>query len=232
MAGKGELYLHEQVMLMALNDERGTLQPGAGNSHYALAAAVLSELLLRERISITDDKKKFVEVVNAKPVSEPILDECLEKISTAKRRRRAADWVASFASQGKVGQRIAEQLCDRGILHETEGRILLIFKRKLFPEIDHKPEQHLMEELRRAIWSDPGQMIKPKMVALIGLANATGLLSVYFNRKELKERKARIAEIVKGGAISGATSEAIAAAQAAMMAMIATTAAISAATSH
>jgi alkylhydroperoxidase/carboxymuconolactone decarboxylase family protein YurZ len=160
------------------------------------------------------------------------VDECLEKIATAKRRRRASDWVTSFASQGKVGRRIAERLCDRGILREAEGRILLIFKRKLFPEIDHKPEQHLIDELRRAIWSDYGQTIKPKMAALVGLANATGLLSVYFKRKELKERKARIAEIVKGAAISGATSEAIAAAQAAMMAMIATTAAITAASSN
>jgi len=222
MATNSNLYLHEQVMLMALNDERGTLQPGAGNSVWAIAAAVLSELLLRERISITDDKKKFVEVINTKRIGEPILDECLEKISTAKRRRRVVDWINAFAWIHKVSHRIAEHLCDRGILRLEEGTILLIFKRKVFPEIDHRPEQQLIEELRQAIWSDRGQPVKPRTAALIGLANATGLLNVYFKSKELKERKARIEEIVAGSVISGATKDAIAA-HAAMMAIIATT---------
>ena len=222
MAANSELYLHEQVMLMALNDKRGTLQPGAGNSIWAIAAAVLSELLLRERISITDDKKQFVEVINAKRVGEPILDECLEKIATAKRRRRVVDWINSFAWIHKVSHRIAQRLCDRGILKVEEGTILLIFRRKIFPEIDHRPEQRLIDELKAAIWSDHGHPVKPQTAALIGLANATGLLNVYFKSKELKERKSRIAEIIDGSVISGATKEAINA-HAALMTMIMTT---------
>ena len=93
-----ELFLHEQVMLLALRDEKGTIESRAGWYSLAMGGALLSELLLAECIRIdSGKKKKLVERADGRPLGDPILDECLELVETAKRRRSAQDWVGRFS---------------------------------------------------------------------------------------------------------------------------------------
>jgi hypothetical protein len=234
-AHEDDLYLHEQIMLLALRDDKGTIESRAGMYSYALAGAILSELLLAERIRVTEDKKKLVDLVSHQPMNEPVMDECLGLIATAKRRRKAADWVARFTRVRNLRHRVAEGLCRRGILRDSEDKVLLIFTRRIYPEIDPAPERRLVERLREAIFSDAAD-VEPRTAIVLSLAHGTGMLGVHFDRKELKTRKRRIEQIANGDLIGGATREAVqaaqAAAQAAQAAIIAATVATTVVTTH
>ena len=210
------LYLHEEIMLLALRDEGGTVELGSMYL-YAIAGAVLSELLLVGRISVEEGKKKLVNVVSNEPLGEPIIDECLEKIVTAKRRANSQTWVQRFSSMKKLHHRVAYGLCERGILRADEGTVLLIFRRKIYPEIDPQPERRLIERLRGAIFGN-SQRLDSRTAILISLANGTNLLSIPFSKKDLKKRKRRIEQISKGEMMGEATKAAVEAAQAAIVA--------------
>jgi hypothetical protein len=211
------LFLHEEVMLLALRDEEGTIASGA-MYQYAIGAAVLAELLLGERITVEQvRKRKFVNLVSSAPLGDPLIDECLEKIGRAKRRAVLQTWVSRFANVKHLKHRVAQRLCDRGILRASEDKILLIFTRKIYPEINPEPEREMIERLRKAIFTDATD-VASRTVVLLSLVSKTGLLNVVFNKKDLKSRKARIKQVVDGEMTGKAAAEAIQAMQAAIMA--------------
>ncbi len=210
------LFFHEEIMLLALHDEEGTIASGT-MYQYAIGAAVLSELLLNKRIAVGESRrKKLVNLISSQPLGEPLIDQCLEKISNAKRRASLQTWVSRFASVKNLKHRVALQLCQRGILRASEDKILLLFTRKIYPEVNPEPERKLIERLRQAIFTD-SRDIDPRTVVLVSLANSTGLLKVVFDKKKLKGRKARIKEIIDGEITGKAAKEAIQAMQAAVM---------------
>jgi hypothetical protein len=210
------LFLHEEILLLALRDEEGTIASGT-MYQYAIGAALLAELLLSKRIEVEQSgKKKLVNLISPSPLSEPLIDECLEKVGSAKRRAVLQTWVSRFAGVKNLKHRVAQQLCRRGILRAEEDKVLLIFTRKIYPEVNPEPEAELIERLRHAIFTD-AEDIDPRTVVLLSLANSTGLLKVVFDKKKLKGRKARIKQIVDGEITGKAATEAIQAMQAAVM---------------
>ncbi len=217
------LFLHEEIMLLALRDEQGTV---VGGTHYsfALGGAILAELLLQERVKVDDSRrKKLLTVKSAKPIGEPLLDECLEKVRSAKRRASLQTWVGRFAGIKQLRHRVALALCERGILRADEDTVLLIFKRKVYPELDPKPERELIERLRQAVFTYTNEL-DPHTVVLAALAHGSGILKVVFDKKKLKARKKRLEQLTKGNVAGKATKEAIEAMQAAVVAaMVATT---------
>lgn len=216
---KPDLFLHEQIMLLALRDEKGTLESRTGMHSLAVAGGILSELLLEGCIAVGEDKKKLVDPVKVKRLWDPILEECLGRIAGAKRRRSASNWVCNFAHTKRLRHRVAERLCQRGILRDSEDKVLLFFRRKIYPTIDPGPERRLISRLRRGIFSDSAT-IEPRTAVLIALAHATGMLPIHFDKKELRKQKARLERITKGDLVGGATRAAVQAAQAAAMAAI------------
>ena len=156
-----------------------------------------------------------------------LLDECLDLIASAKKRRRAAGWVGRFTRIKNLRHRAAEGLCRRGILRDAEDKILLVFTRKIYPTIDPVPERRIVERLRNAIVGSSTD-IDSNTALLVALAHPTGLLGVHFEKKKLRARKARIEKITSGELVGKATREAVRAAQQA--AMVAVTAATTAAT--
>lgn len=215
MTTQRHFYLHEEILLLALRDEQGTIAPGT-MYQYAIGGAVLAELLLSKRISVEDTKKKLVNVVDTEPVGEPLIDECLEKIGCAKRRASLQTWVSRIAGFKNLKHRVAQRLCHKGILRADEDKILLLFTRRIYPEVDPAPERRLIERLRRAIFTETMD-VEPRTVVLVSLANSANLLRVVFDKKKLKNYKKRIEQIVNGEIAGKATKEAIEAMQAAVM---------------
>ncbi len=95
MAHVKALALYEEIMLLALRNERGTV--ATSYSEYAVAGAVLAELLLDRRISVDDTRKQLVDLDNSQPTSDPIIDECLETMKAGKRRASLPMWVSRLA---------------------------------------------------------------------------------------------------------------------------------------
>jgi len=210
------LFLHEEILLLALRDEEGTIASGT-MYQYAIGAALLAELLLSKRIEVDQSgKKKLVNLVSTIPLGEPLIDECLGKVTNAKRRAVLQTWVSRFASIKNLKHRVAQQLCRRGILRADEDKVLLLFTRKIYPEVNPGPERELNRRLEHAIFNETRD-IDPRTVVLLSLANSTGLLNIVFDKKMLKGRKARIEQIVNGEITGKAAKEAIQAIQAAVM---------------
>ena len=223
---KTDLYLHQQMLLLILRDREGTVESRAGMYRIALGGAIFCELMLQGRIEIEEGKKAWVSVADQTPMSDPLLDEALEMIST-KRRRQASAWINSLAGMKRLRHRIAEGLCRQHILKDSQDTVLLIFKRKIYPTIDPLPERALLKDIKAAINSTTSQ-VDARTGLLISLANATGTLRAHFDKRELKRRARRIEQIAEGQLLSGAAKAAVQAAQAA--AVIAVTAATTATT--
>ena len=215
MKAQDQLYLHEEIMLLALKDKEGTIASGT-NYQFALAGALLAELLLNQRISVLEKKKKKYAVVKSSTlIGDPVVDECLEKVVNAKKQQQLQTWVSRFSGVKNLKNRVATRLVHRGILRADEDKVLLLFTRKIYPEINPEPEKKMIERMRQAIFTETEE-IDPRTVVLLSLANSTQLLKVIFDKKELKSRKKRIERIVNGELIGKATKEAIEAVQAAV----------------
>jgi len=216
MRKENSLHLHEEIMLLVLRDREGTLVSGTMYS-YAIGGAVLAELLIEKRIDIEAVKKKnYARVLSPAPTGDPLIDEGLAKLAAAKKRAQLQTWVAKFAQTKNLKHRVAEQLARRGTLRIDEDKVLGIFTRKIYPEVDPRPERELIERLRKAIFSDIGE-VDPRTAVLLSLAKSADLLKLVFDKKQLKGRKARIEQVVNGEMTGKATQEAIQAMQAAVM---------------
>ncbi|MFC1554452.1 GPP34 family phosphoprotein [candidate division KSB1 bacterium] len=215
MSFSNDLFLHEEVLLLALKDKEGTIV-SSSMYHYALGGAIAAELLMGKRIAVGDDKKKKVMLIDEKSFNDPILDECMEKLKTAKKPAVLQTWVSKFASIKKLKHRIAEQLCRKGILREDEGKVMLLFKRKIYPEVNPIPEKKLIDRIHKAIFTDTDE-IDSRTIVIVALAKSSNLLNANFDKKELKTRKKRIEQIISGDVVGKATKEAIEAVQVAIM---------------
>lgn len=224
------LHLHEEILLLALRDEKGTVIQGPMYQH-AMAGAILAELLLAKRIEVEEGRKKLVNVLSDKPMGEPVIDESLEKMATARRRATLQTWVSRLTSIKRFKHRVAEGLCRRKILKADEGTVLLIFRRKLYPEVNPQPERKLIERMRKAIFTATRD-VDPRTVVLISLAKSADLLKIPFDKKKLRQRKERIARLTSGEIMGKATREAVQATQAAVTVACIMPAITAAAVSH
>jgi len=209
-----DLSLFEEVILLTLKDEKGTFY--AKNYLPAVAGAIMAEFLLTGRIEI-EGKRKLVNLISEEPFGDPLLDEILLKIQGAKRRASLQTWVQRITTTSKLSRRTLEGLCRRNILREDEQQILVLFKHKVYPEVDHTAEQRIIWKLHEAIFS-LREDLEPRVVVLLALAKAADLLAIPFERRELKEQKQRIKSIINGDLIGEATKGAIEATQAAIVA--------------
>lgn len=216
MEPSNKLHIYEEILLLALRDKKGTMLFGI-NYPQALAGALLAELLLINKIEIeSSGKRKFVKLVNQKSTRNTLLDECIGKIASAKRRARPQNWVMRFANISKLKHKAAQSLCRKRILKMEEDKVLLLFSRKIYPELNPVPEKKLMEKMQTAIFGNSKE-IDPETVILISICNSTGILRQIFDKSKLKERKSRIKDITTGNLIGQATKDAIEAMQAAIM---------------
>ena len=224
------LLLHEELMLLALHDEKGTFL--GTHTSIGLGGAIAAELLLQERIRIDESRRwrKLVEVREIRRTEDSVLNECLKRIRGAKRRASVQTWISRFSSMSKLRHRVAGRLCERGILKADEKQLLVLFRQRIYPEIDPGPERQIIERLRGAIFSEDRE-VEPRTVVLASLAHAVGLLNPIFGRRELRPRKQRIKSLTKGDLIGKATSDAVEAAQAAVAAAAVMPAIIAASTS-
>jgi len=234
MNDRPDLRLHEEALLLALKDDRGT--PNSSQYGFALGGALLAELLLEGRLVLEEKPRRkplkpgkkpsyLVAIDDSKPFADPVLDECLHRVSTSKKPRSPEDWVTRFAQLKDLKRRIAVGLCRKGILREREDRILVLFRRTAYPTLDGTPEKKVVERLRDAVQGD-SMDLDARTAVLVALANGTGLLKPVLGKDLVKRRKQRIEEIAEGDIVGEATKAAIQAAQAAVIA--ATTAATAA----
>jgi golgi phosphoprotein 3 len=214
-----KLLLHHELLLLALADDSGKVAFGDMLT-IGLGGALLTELLLAERIAVVRDttglKRSWVEVRDRTPLGDALLDNALEQLATAKRRVQMSTAVTRLGGRRRLRHDVALALCARGILREDEQRILALFRRKVYPTVNPKPEQALVRRIRDVL--DGGKTPDARTAALIGIAGLTNTLRAIYDRKTLWALKPRLKALAESHAGSRAAKEAVAAVHAAIMA--------------
>lgn len=210
-----QLHLHHEITLLALNDLKGTF--AGGMSIYCVAGAMVSELLLQEKIDASSDKQQIVRVIDSESSGDEILDELISDIRSSPKPKSLKDWVFHASRIPKLQHRIADQLCDMGILHHDEKKILWLFTQHVYPELDGTAENQLRDRMANVMFDEK---VKPdaRTAVLISLAHHASLLNNNFVKDELQQHQERIKSLADGDILAtGATKSAIDAVQAAIM---------------
>lgn len=207
------LRLHEELLLLALRESEGTTHWVAWPT--AVGAALLAELVADGRVTLRPDGRKlFVEPADPLPPGEPLLDECLAKVVAAPRRAQAGSWIARFSGAKQLKARIAQGLCRQGVLRADERTVLLLFRQQIYPEVDPRPEREIRERLRRLVLAETTRRDE-RTLLLLSLADAGGLLPLLFEKRQLKERRQWVAQLVADEPLGRRVREIVAAAHAA-----------------
>ncbi|MHB1405166.1 MAG: GOLPH3/VPS74 family protein [Desulfitobacteriaceae bacterium] len=200
------LSLPEELLLLALNEEKGTFSWVASSKlPYVLAGSLLMELILRKRLAV---EPKRLEVLDRTPTGLPLLDEILKSIDSSKKVRPADVWV------GKIGRRIKpmkvellEELVDKGILHSEEHLVFGIFPTTRYPLRDDRPKKTIISNVRSLILRREAP--DPRQMMLIALVYTIGLTHVLFDKEERRDARKRVGEIAKPLPITQAINKAI-----------------------
>ena len=211
------LRLHEEILLLVLRDEEGTVASGP-LFEYAMAGGILAELLLADRLAVESTGKKNKQTVRLKsmtPMSDDVIDECLSKVRSASKPKSPQHWVSKFAQTKDLKARVATRLCDLGILRADRQKILWIFSRDVFPEVDHSAEAEIVARLEDAVFSE-SRDVEARTILLTSLADSADLLGLVFDKKALKARKDRIKLLSEGEVVGRATGQAVQAVRAAL----------------
>ncbi len=209
-----KLNLAEELLLLALNDEKGTvLMAGSMGLSYGLAGALLFELVEAGLLRI--EGKDLVAAAGS--TRDEILGEVLGIIRSAKRTRDLKYWVGKIGrSGGQHKKKLLDRLVDRRILQKEDHRLLLIFPTKRYPQTDPMPEYGIRERVRQALRG----MTPPdaRTAALISLVQACDLTGTLFDKGERREAKKRAKEISAGQPVGSAVARVIEAAKAGVVA--------------
>ncbi|NOY22711.1 MAG: GPP34 family phosphoprotein [Acidobacteria bacterium] len=229
-----KLTLSEQLLLLALKDEKGTVVSKAGMAvDFGLAGALLLELTMDERIDIRDGK---LVVQNATPSGDPLHDEVLTILAAkAGKLKPMKYWVPRLASKmRKLRHKIADRLVLSGILRLEKKRILSIFPSVRYPTANPLPELKVREQLKHTVLEGNSPSMETRMI--LNLVKACNLSDEVFGKDKRKQVKVRFKQLEQepgdSEIVGKAVSEAVQAVQAAIMISITTAVIASSAASH
>ena len=206
----------EDLLLCLTGDDTGRLLVSGPEADVGLGGALLVELALRERVTVTPGRAGRLTVLDAGPTGEPLLDDALATL-TAKEGRRPQSAVTALGRGTR--ERVYARLVEAGILDADERRLLGLFPSRSWPTAQPAHEESVRARLAQALGT--GTTDDPRLAALVSLLLAVGALhkvlspeSLGLTRRELTARGRGIAE---GEWAGRAVREAIAGANAAIM---------------
>lgn len=155
------LTLMEEVLLVGLKDKEGYLLFWNDNISYALRGCVLLELAFRNKITLVNDpaRRRFdlcdrlVEVIDAEPTGEHLLDEALKTMKNDEGHLSVANWIDLLSGETwnlmkisyqmkQVRERLAKGLVDKGILR-TERKNFFLFDMATHPVADKISKEYV-----------------------------------------------------------------------------------------
>ncbi|RUO43962.1 hypothetical protein CWE15_01910 [Aliidiomarina taiwanensis] len=209
-----DLTLYQAIMLLSLCEEKGTMN--GMYVEYATAGALAAELLLLGRIQVQEDNKNRVAVVTESSTGDALLDEALALIAKSKRPKKLKDWIFKLGGIKDLKHKVANSLAESGIVSADKEKILWLFERRVYPEINPIPEQQLRQAMRQLVL-DENQEVDSRTAIVTALANSAKLLPQVFSKQELRQHKKRIQQLERGELVSQAAKETVQAIQAAIM---------------
>lgn len=206
------LTLPEELILLALDGETGSVSSCSARLPFALAGAVLAELLLTGRIHIEDD---HVSAVDGPPPPDEVLDDALAYIRAEEKPKKVKHWVQRFQSKLHIQDRALDSLVHRGIVHH-EDRHFLLFHYDRYPLDERQTRANLRVHLRHSLLEPATN--DERVAALAALAEPCGLVRRIVDPNEWKTVKDRADHLAREWPISAAVLNAVEEMEAAIVA--------------
>jgi hypothetical protein len=192
-------------LLLLVYDDAGSPQASMQSVDYGLAGALLTELMLAERIAVPD---KRVVVTDAGPTGDPLVDQALARVAADRRGRKPKDWIGPLSSG--LRPKVLDRLVAAGLLRREQDRVLWVFPRTRFPSTsgaEPLPETEARRRLLAAV--DGTGPVDPRTAALCALVRAVGVERLAVPDRPKRQVQERFAEIVAAAWPADAVRKAI-----------------------
>lgn len=200
------LSLMEEILLLSLKEEKGTLYFTASTGiNSCITGALLMELELLKRIKVN---KKTLEVIDRSSTRNPRLDAALRQIDSDKRLHPPHYWVSKLRSTMKhIRKELLEELVDKAFLREEEHEFLLFFHTTRYPLRDIRAKKDILDRVQKTLLR--GEIPHPRTARLIGLIQSCSLIGPLFDKDERKDARKKAKEITKGDVLAEAIKKVI-----------------------
>ena len=207
------MLIAEQLFLLLRRDD-GKPESAMAYRGYGLAAALITDLVVAERITLSDDKDPRMTVLVPGPVGHPALDAAMRRLE-----QRDGKKLSSLVTDGKVAREkeLAEALTAAGVIRIEEKRALGLVPER-YPVVDPEPERRIRERLRTVLLGGTPTPADGSLLSILqGLDVAPKVLEEERGTLGKKELKQRI-EVVSTDVVAGeAVAKAVAAMNAALI---------------
>jgi hypothetical protein len=207
------MLIAEELFLLLRRDD-GKPESAMAHRGYGLAAAVITDLVVAERVTLSDDKDPRMTVLVPEPVGHPALDAAMVRLE-----QRDGKKLSSLVTDGKVAveREVAAALSAAGVIDVEEKRALGLVPEK-YPVRDPEPERRVRERLRTVLLGGTPTPADASLLAILqGLEVAPKVLEEEKGTLGRKELKQRIEEVSAYAATGDAVAKAVAAMNTAMM---------------
>jgi len=200
-----KLTLIDQLTLLALDDHKGNFIPDSTTFSYALAGALILELILEEKISVDDD---YVKVIDKNSTGDLILDEYITEISESPKQKKIKSWIDKFGQKSKkIKEATLKKLMDDGILAKKEEKILWLFNVDKYPTNNPKPENQLRARLHNIVVNHHKPDLKEVMI--LNLVESCQLEVEVFGKENAKIFSKEFKKIKNDSEVSGVVNKSI-----------------------
>jgi hypothetical protein len=184
------LLLPEELFLIALKPNGTIYHYAARVIDPALAAAILLELTLRERVQLVDN----VLVCNDArwPMGDELLDQVLRQISESSENggRSVTAWLpALWAGDCRWRDRMAARLVERGVLKEHGRTALTPFLKSRCELVDRASRASIASRVRGVLLGDEESDVRTKLLA--SLVYSCGLTRDLVPRRQRRAARKR-----------------------------------------
>jgi hypothetical protein len=201
------LTIYEELFALSIHEDKGVVISSAARSlHPALAAGILTELAILEKLVVTENHR--LRLVDATPTGDEILDESLEMIQASEKERKLAYWIEGLLPKAeKFHRRLAERLIQAGIIQQEEDHLTWVVPAPEHPDIEASAKYWIKRRLRTIVLACEEARLRD--IALLTLLKAGGMGFLVFLRDERKVAYRRSHELMVGQALVNPAAQAI-----------------------
>src|SRR5699024_6526328 len=209
------MLITEELFLLLRRDD-GKPESAFAQNGYGLAGAVISDLIVAEQITVSDDKKPRLIVLPAAHADHPVLAAALQRL-----RERDGKKLAALIPDRKLNleQESARSLAEQHVIRIEENRALG-FVPEQYPVLDDGPESARRQQLQAVLAGATPQVEDGVLLSILqGLDLATRVLAAEKGTLGKRDLKRRIDEVSEDAVAGHAVAQAVRSMNAAMMAV-------------
>ncbi len=199
------LTIPEEILLLSVHDRGGTL-PGGKKSDVVLAAAILMDLALKNRLDTDLDQLIFV---SDAPTGEIVLDEALKMIFSRKEKHDPAFWISQLAIRsGEFTEYLLASLTMKKIIKIENQKILWFFAKRKYPLQQDQEIKEVKQRVREIVFGDDLPEIRD--IIIISLLHYGELHGLVFTEAESAQYRDKVGQIARMDLIGQAISKSLA----------------------